>query len=664
MITQLFRLAYWFTPLEQPPALPGRLAYLAFLLLNLAGLALLLYRIIPRRQFKLLYLCLAFTLVMSALAALNRLWLLVPGARWQAGLPGALTLLLLAGLLLRRECAAVQDHWYALLNWRLPSLQLSTGASLVLLGGNLLGLLGVSHLYNWPLWLPLLLLLVMASPQLIPAVRHRHSFMAMQALMPFYLVGTAEVISRAAWHTNLLSAPLPGLLMSICAASAWAYQVTTVYSLRVTRFLGWMLAGCGASALFVWFGCTLATLTARGVSGSDPYGYIQMALDWVRTGTFLHAFPLASAMRNLGLNPEAALHIGYRLPLFNNDLAATVWPTGHAWLLGLLGRVFGAEAVYWGTPILAVCAVTSTAYFTYILMPFGPRLSRAVAALLSALLLATSFEFLSWTLVHMADISALLFTVLCFIPAWLSRNQTGWRSLVLAGLSGAMLGMAYWVRHTQVVMIVPLALVLLAPGGGKSLKSRITGLLVLGCAALLIAVPDLIYHQRLFGSILAPESKELLHYSLRAVPGTTWLIVRQWAAQREFLLLLLWLGLGALITWKRRRLAGIALGAWLLALWAAQAPYAPLRLRDVLPMLPVLVFFTAVGVVESVRWLQRRRVWAGWLLAMLVAVLFTLRSAKVLYLPQTFGFNNFGTCGPANVPSLKSWMRSCCPMRS
>ncbi|MCE5259172.1 MAG: glycosyltransferase family 39 protein [Chloroflexi bacterium] len=497
-------------------------------------------------------------------------------------------------------------------------------------------------LYDWPLWTGPLFWALILSPQAVPAVRRSHSCTVLCALAPVYLLSIIEAAARIGWHTSLIPAPIPGLVLGMCCVYAAAYQVFTSIHSRIVAYIIRIAAGLGFCSILAWAGWMFATLAARGVSGSDPYGYIQMALDWARTGSFLHRYPLVYDMQRLGINPEAALHIGYRLPLVDGNLASTVWPSGHSWLLGLLARLLGEPAVYWGTPLLALFAIATTGGFAYYLAPFTSPIQRKTAALLASLLVATSFEFVRWTLVHMADISALLFTTACFSLAWLSRRRRGWPALVLAVFCGITLGMAYWVRHTQVAMLLPLLLVLISPAEQDTRRMRFArAAVMLGCA-LAAATPDLLYHRSTYGSFWLPESKELLHYTLRAIPQTTWLLLKQWSSQREFLLLLPWLGIGAVYTFRKERLAGASLVLWLAALWAIQAPYAPLRLRDLLPTLPVLAFFAAVGIVQSVRWLSRKGIGAAWLLAALVAVLITIRSTNVLYLVQTRGFNNFG----------------------
>ncbi len=642
MIEQLFRLDYWFAPVTHSSNAATNGFYSGLAALFLILLVWVLYQIIKRRQLHLEDSLLAVSLLAGICGIANRWLVVLPFARWQTGLPFAFAFGILCWQHLRPGMATLNNHRKALFAWRLPSGHPSCFAAACQGCTHLVCLTILASLHDWPLWVAPLIWALTLSPQALPAVRHRHSRAALHALLPAYLLSAVEADARSGWHTSLIPAPIPGLILGICCVYAVAYQLFTSMNSRIVAYIIRIAVGLGFCAIMVWAGWTFVTLTARGVSGSDPYGYIQMALDWARTGSFLHRYPLAYDMQRLGINPEAALHIGYRLPLVDGDLASTVWPVGHSWLLGLLARLLGEPAVYWGTPFLALLAIATTGGFACYLAPFTSPIQRKIAALLASLLVATSFEFVRWTLVHMADISALLFTTACFSLAWLSRRRRGWPALALAAFCGITLGMAYWARHTQVAMLLPLLVVLIAPAGQDTRRMRFArAAVMLGCA-LAAATPDLLYHRSTYGSLWLPESKELLHYTLQAIPQTTWLLLKQWSSQREFLLLLPWLGIGAVYTFRKDRLAGASLVLWLAALWAIQAPYAPLRLRDLLPTLPVLAFFAAIGIVQSVRCLSRQAVWAAWMLAALVAVLITIRSTNVLYLVQTHGFNNFG----------------------
>src|SRR5207245_2078359 len=75
-----------------------------------------------------------------------------------------------------------------------------------------------------------------------------------------------------------------------------------------------------------------------GVTGSDPYAYAQMAVDWVSRGTPLHEFPLFARIVALDLPYFASVHVGYHLPLQNLRDAPSVWPVGLSAFLALADR--------------------------------------------------------------------------------------------------------------------------------------------------------------------------------------------------------------------------------------------------------------------------------------------------------------------------------------
>src|SRR5690606_5142499 len=110
-----------------------------------------------------------------------------------------------------------------------------------------------------------------------------------------------------------------------------------------------------------------------------------------------------------------------------------------------------------------------------------PPAVRHLTAGVAVALLATSPENVDRLLVPMADAPAQLFTVLALLLALRMMRAVGegqarpegagWlppRSVVVtAALGGACFAWAYWVRHTQLVLIVPaLAAVALGMRGG------------------------------------------------------------------------------------------------------------------------------------------------------------------------------------------------------
>ena len=73
----------------------------------------------------------------------------------------------------------------------------------------------------------------------------------------------------------------------------------------------WQAAGLGLAAMTgLWAAATYFALRASGVTGSDPYAYVQMAVDLARQGTLLHTFPLAPQIATWNLPTWPAVPVG------------------------------------------------------------------------------------------------------------------------------------------------------------------------------------------------------------------------------------------------------------------------------------------------------------------------------------------------------------------
>ncbi len=559
---------------------------------------------------------------------------------WAAG-PSVLALALAALLSLPPlELQALRENWGALWAFRPAALEPAARTSAILLAGHLLGLTVAARLAGAPAWLGLALLLALLAPQAL-AARRRPSAVALNALLPLYLLAILELARLlppfggqpwAAWGPLRL---YPAL--AILGAYAWAYQVHEASPRAVRARLAYAPPLLLAGVCFAWAAWAYFRLSARGVTGSDPYCYVQMAVDLVQHGTLLHRFPLTALAQQLGIDPQPLLHIGYRWPADALGWAPTVWPAGHAVLLGLAGRLFGQGAIYLVTPLMALGSAAATLWLGLILFDDLELPLRWLAASLAALLVATSSEELRWLVVHMADISAQLFSILTVALAWLGARRGRRPYLAAAGLA---LAMAYWIRHAQLAMAAPALLVLST--GRRSRRSRLLdGVTYLG-AAFLGALPDLVYHWRLFGSPLQPESRELALYTLRAIPATTVLLLKGWLGAPELAYLAPFLLAGAVALYRRDRRAGLTLALWLAGLWLVQAPYASLRLRDLLPALPALALLAGYGVARAVAWLAHGRRAGVPLLALGLAGLLWLRTVGVVSVSVRRDFNNFG----------------------
>lgn len=647
MLDRLFSLGYWLE--ADPGALrPAGLAfYLALALLFALGLA----RSTAARCRGAAWASCAPDVVacMSGLGAVALRLASVPGcsARIFVGAP----LMVSAGLLglrawLLPDWAILHKGWCALWAFRSSGYRPAGGASAALLAGHLLGLTVISRLLGWPAWPGLALLLALLAPQLVTCPFRRGyppSILALNALLPAYLLAGLELGRRVALYEGWASATWPTFslwpALVVLGGYAWVYQAFELWPAKKRGALAWAPPLLLVGTTLAWATWAYLTLYARGVTGSDPFCYVQMAVDVMRHGTLLHRFPLAPLAERLEINPLALMHVGYRRPLDALGWAPAVWPGGHSVLLGLAGRLAGEPAIYLATPLMGLASIAAVAWLAAALFDdLAPPL-RWLAGGLAGLLVASSFEQLRWLLVHMADISAQLFSSLTVVMACAAATRGRRVYVVAAGLA---LAMAYWARHTQLAMALPALALLALAGRTRSRRERLLdGATYLGLA-LLGALPDLAYHQLISGSPLRPESQELALYSLRAVPATTALLLRGWLAAPELGWLAPFLAGGTLALYRRNRRACLVLGLWLVALWAVQAPYAALRLRDLLPALPALALLAAYGTARALAWLAGRWRAGAVLLALGLAALLWLRTADTAARPLQRSFNNFG----------------------
>ncbi len=405
---------------------------------------------------------------------------------------------------------------------------------------------------------------------------------------------------------GLLFAPALGISLSVYLLALPLVRRGTVVALLITT--GVLAATSGA-----WACGELIGHRASGATGSDPYAYAQMAVDLVRTGTVLHRFDVLSLVLHPSLNLtwDPLVHIGYHLPVNEPGDAPTVWPMGAAILLALGYLVGGEAGLYWVNPLATFGAAAATGWLAWMLFGTRPRPLRLAVAGLAGAIILTSNEQVLWARVPMADAQAELFTTLAFVGAlWVScptsilRNRPRATAAVLL-LSGAMLGAAYLTRHTQVLVVPALAILVL--GSDLRESARRAGLIMLG--ALLLALPDFWYRQQSLGGWLRPESEEWRLFSSAALFITP---DRLWSALirgDEFGWLLPLIAAGGWRLARDDRRALLALLAWLMVLVGFHLPYPALRLRDLIPEFPVVAALAAIGaawVVEAVRHTGRR----------------------------------------------------------
>jgi hypothetical protein len=172
--------------------------------------------------------------------------------------------------------------------------------------------------------------------------------------------------------------------------------------------------------------------------------------------------------------------------------------------------------------------------------------------------------------------------------------------------------------------------------------------IVCAAAALLAALPVLVYHTLAFGSPLHTGSEELANFSLLRLPETVDRLMWELTFAREFGLLLPLMALGAAVLWRANRRALLALLLYTAPVFLLHIAYAYLRPRDILSLFPVWHLLAALGAAWLARYVivgaaarpWRQIITAGALLALSFA--FVLRSMDTLALPITRGFGAFG----------------------
>ncbi|MBI1802464.1 MAG: hypothetical protein HYR71_12635, partial [Chloroflexi bacterium] len=165
-------------------------------------------------------------------------------------------------------------------------------------------------------------------------------------------------------------------------------------------------------------------------------------------------------------------------------------------------------------------------------------------------------------------------------------------------LAGISLGFAYWIRHTQILLAAPMVLAVLLRGRSMSRQAQRMWLVALCIGAGLTALPDLFYHQQVFGGFLTFESEELQTFS----PDVTGLAFKRlwddFALGHEFGFILPLTVLGAIQMARARIRAFAVMLAWVVVPLAFHLFYPALRLRDLLPETPPLVLWTAWGAAD------------------------------------------------------------------
>ncbi len=538
--------------------------------------------------------------------------------------------------LLRRQLSLL------IFSWREDRSPLALPVTAFLLGGHLFGLVVLATYFGRSyLWMVGLFVLLL-SPQLVYSLWVRRWIIYLEALTPLWLVYFAAVARRLC--AKLLSQPLPlcdGFVYPDIPASLLnieaIFLASALYALlcqgyllslkenRLRRYLAYI----GMSLLcvvFIWAGAEYFLHRTRGVTANDPYAYTQMAVDIAHHGHPLHRFALFPRISTLGISWWPVVHYGYQVripPLHGDGRTASDWPAGWPVILSLGYVLMGEEGLYVANPVIALLCLGAVVALVVEVMQARPWGERLVGGVFAAFALATSYEQVDRLLVPMADASGQLFTVLSLFFI-LRAMRTGHR--LYAVLGGFCFGWAYFIRHTQLALGLCVVVAILTLGRRRlSWKEHWEFIGLFSLSAFVVAIPDLLYHQLVFGHFLTPESTELDLFSLTNMPATTALIWERSLSGNEFGYLSPLIIYGAYRMYVERRGQFLVLLSAVVAILAVHLPYAALRLRDLLSLFPLVLVWGAYGTVDLWRRVPLRREEVSyWPYALRVVILLVL----------------------------------------
>jgi hypothetical protein len=381
-----------------------------------------------------------------------------------------------------------------------------------------------------------------------------------------------------------------------------------------------IISGLGLALLAsLWASTTYFALQTHGVTGSDPYAYVQMAVDLARHGTLLHTFSLAPQVAQWNLPDWPVAPVGYLPPHLQTGQAATVWPPGYSALLAAAYLVGGEPGLYLLPPLMGLSALMALWWLSLEVLRSWPVERRFLAAGIAVFVLATSYRQVEGAALPMADVPSQLFTMLavyCALRAVQSPEfprRKNLEALLFAALSGLCLGVAFSIRYTQVLLAISLLFLLaFSPRPLRSPTPLLPGslalrLLLFSLAAALAALPVLGYHALAFGNPFRTGSGELALFGWQYILPSAVALARELLRTNEFVYLTPFVLWGAARLWRSFRREMVALVLWLSVLAVFHLPYAALRARDLLAVFPVLALWAGAGVSDLIRWAFERR---------------------------------------------------------
>ena len=507
-------------------------------------------------------------------------------------------------------------------------------------GGACLHVAGIAFVlrarFGLPEWLAPAVLAALALPQLHALLERRRP--SLQTLTPL-LGGYLAAIVWAAYHRmgitvvgwQGLSFPDPmtslfyvdGILLASVVYSFLCQIYTSQASRGQKRSANRAHRGHPASRAWQWTVALMVLFTSvwalvvylgkrtHGATGSDPYAYAQMAVDLADRGTLLHRFSLFPEVNSLGIAWGPLLPVGYHLPINPLGDSPSVWATGASLLLAAGYRLLGESGLYITTPVTALAALFATALLALEVLRDETKPVRYLAAALTLALTATSPEHVDRLLVPMADAAAQLFTVLtllfCLRAMRLLETKPR-RAAIELVLGGVAFAWGYWVRHTQLVLLIPIALGLQISGtrpgradGVSALWRRLWPCLLFLASAAVMAIPDTLYRWRVFGGIFATETTELPSMALRHIGPVSIQTVREALAAGEWGYLFPFAIVGCVALARAHRRSFAVLAAAFGAVLLVHLTYRFLRLRDLISLFPLVNLAVSYGAVSLAR---------------------------------------------------------------
>jgi hypothetical protein len=532
----------------------------------------------------------------------------------------------------------------------------------------------VNGRYGWPIWTAPLVLGAVLLPQVpLMARRRLPHISALTPLLGAYAAAALWLlyhwlgITVIGWQGLAFPNPMVSLFYVdgiVLAAASYCLlcQIHVVLSElgRPLRLWRWAAAGL-LTVTLVWAGIVYLGKRTHGATASDPYAYAQMGVDLATRGTFLHRFSLFEQVIPLNIAWAPLQPVGYHISRNSLGDCPSVWATGASVLLAAGYKLFGESGLYVTNPIVALLALGATWGLVQEVLRNSARPVRYLAGALAVTLLATSPEHVDRILVPMADAPAQLFTILTLLFALRAMRHRSHAARWEWAIAGACFGWAYWVRHTQLVLILPVALAMWfaarqegkLEGIGARLFRLISPMAVFLAAALVAALPDIIYRWRTFGSPLATETTELHAMAIQNIGAMAWQTLRDTLVAGEWGYLFPLVLFGGYRLLRDHRREALVLFSAFAAILVVHLTYQFLRLRDlisVFPLVDLAAGYGAILVVDRVRrvagpWTQTKTLGPALLsVGMIAWTILSLASARWTLIDNLWkpGWASFG----------------------